>query len=267
MKSSPRGRSGVSTGTPIAVATSFTGEGLRWRPRPAGRSGCVTTPTTSWPSSSRARNEDTAKSGVPQKRILTSVGALLPPRPGASSTSSARACASADSRGRGRGCRAGGRSRAAAPARRARPPRRRSPSPPGSRASMRTAHGRSTTSSNPGMLRHPSGCLSVCSLAQTTFGLTRATRFSGSSSRRRSTTSTRLETPTCGAARPIPSARYIVSNMSRTSPRSSSSKTSTGSASVRSTGSPINTTSRTDIELTPWRPSATVPAPRGRGRP
>src|SRR5690606_4666879 len=56
---------------PSSVATSRTGEGAMRRPRPAGRSGCVTTPTMSKPSSESARSEGTANSGVPQKRILT----------------------------------------------------------------------------------------------------------------------------------------------------------------------------------------------------
>src|SRR5689334_14045128 len=40
------------------------------RDRPRGRSGCVTTPTTSNPSPSSARNGGAANSGVPQKRTL-----------------------------------------------------------------------------------------------------------------------------------------------------------------------------------------------------
>src|SRR5688572_21414245 len=74
-KASPRGRSGSSTtGTPASVATSLTADGRGFRPRPAGRSGCVTTPTISCPSSSSARRLGAAKSGVPQKRIFTGVG-------------------------------------------------------------------------------------------------------------------------------------------------------------------------------------------------
>ena len=41
------GRSGVKTGYPAARAASFTGVGRGRRPRPARRSGCVTTPAIS----------------------------------------------------------------------------------------------------------------------------------------------------------------------------------------------------------------------------
>jgi len=59
-----RSRSGWSTGTPAATARSFTGGGATCRPRPAGRSGCVTTATTSWEASS-ASSVGSAKRGVP----------------------------------------------------------------------------------------------------------------------------------------------------------------------------------------------------------
>src|SRR4051794_10142311 len=49
---------------------------------------------------------------------------------------------------------------------------------------------------------------------------------------------TRSPTPICGAASPRPGAASIVSNRSATSVRSSLSKSTTGSAGVRSTGSP-----------------------------
>ena len=53
----------------------------------------------------------------------------------------------------------------------------------------------------------------------------------------RSITSTRLGTPTWIAARPMPGASYIVSNMSAISARSSSSTFSTGEEILRRRGS------------------------------
>ena len=53
----------------------------------------------------------------------------------------------------------------------------------------------------------------------------------------RSITVTRFETPTCGAASPMPCEAYVVSNMSATSLRSSSSNSVTGSPGCSSTGS------------------------------
>jgi methionyl-tRNA formyltransferase len=56
-------------GTPdfaVPSLRALLGDGVaveRWRP--VGRSGRVTTPTTSKPSPSRARSDGTAKSGVP----------------------------------------------------------------------------------------------------------------------------------------------------------------------------------------------------------
>src|SRR3954454_11462561 len=53
----------------------------------------------------------------------------------------------------------------------------------------------------------------------------------------RSMTVTRLDTATCGPARPIPWAEYMVSNMSATSLRSSSLNSFTGSPGCCRTGS------------------------------
>ena len=53
----------------------------------------------------------------------------------------------------------------------------------------------------------------------------------------RSMTVMRLETPTCGAARPMPCEAYVVSNMSATSLRSSALNSVTGSPGCSSTGS------------------------------
>ena len=64
-------------------ASSLTADARSSLPLPAGRSGWVTTPTISCPSSPSARREGTAKAGVPQKRILTP----SPPPAGFSSTS------------------------------------------------------------------------------------------------------------------------------------------------------------------------------------
>ena len=53
----------------------------------------------------------------------------------------------------------------------------------------------------------------------------------------RSITVTRLDTPTCGAASPMPCEAYMVSNMSATSLRSSALNSVTGSPGCYSTGS------------------------------
>src|SRR5690606_27880339 len=63
--------SGCSTSGPSSGVTALTGGGWSVRPGPAGRSGCVTTPTTSCPSPIRARSDGIAKSGVPQNSTLT----------------------------------------------------------------------------------------------------------------------------------------------------------------------------------------------------
>src|SRR5436305_1188827 len=68
-----RSRPGCSTGTPASSAATFTGLAWMCPPRPAGRSGCVTTATTraGRPATSRkdssVRSEGTAKAGVPMK--------------------------------------------------------------------------------------------------------------------------------------------------------------------------------------------------------
>src|SRR5690606_31979779 len=50
-------------------AVCLTGPGTSFMPRPEGRSGCDSTPTTSWPASSRARKAQPANSGVPANTI------------------------------------------------------------------------------------------------------------------------------------------------------------------------------------------------------
>jgi len=67
--SSSRAVSGWKTGSPSSRAIRLTGDSCSARRRPAGLSGCVTTPQTSKPSPSSARSDGVAKSGVPQKRI------------------------------------------------------------------------------------------------------------------------------------------------------------------------------------------------------
>ena len=47
----------------------FHGRRSSARPRPAGRSGCVTTAAISWPAASKRRSDGTAKSGVPMKTM------------------------------------------------------------------------------------------------------------------------------------------------------------------------------------------------------
>src|SRR5689334_4732365 len=60
-------------------------------------------------------------------------------------------------------------------------------------------------------------------------------------------TNSRRDTPICGPARPTPLTAYIAWNISSINRRSSRSKSVTGSAGVRSTGSPMTRISRMDI--------------------
>src|SRR5690606_5303124 len=108
--------------------------------------------------------------------------------------------------------------------------------PSRSRPSTTTRAGRSTMSFRPGMLRQPSSSRASSSLRWTISGLTSAN--GGVSRSRMSTTMTRRLMPTCGAARPTPSAAYMVSIMSSMRRRRLSSISATGSAFWRSTGSP-----------------------------
>src|SRR3989441_6171651 len=73
--SGSRSRTGCTTGSPAARALALTGGGVRRRPRCAGRSGWVTTATTScwWRSASRVGS---ANSGVPSKRTLKREGVV-----------------------------------------------------------------------------------------------------------------------------------------------------------------------------------------------
>src|SRR5690606_2359014 len=70
---SPRRRCGCSTGNDNASAACFTGLAVSTRPRPAGRSGWVRTPTTSWAAAS-ACSAGTAKAGVPAKATRNFIG-------------------------------------------------------------------------------------------------------------------------------------------------------------------------------------------------
>src|SRR6266853_3967348 len=56
---------------PRAAASFFTGDGTSAKPRPAGRSGWVITPTTRWRDPSSVSRHRTANSGVPAKRTFT----------------------------------------------------------------------------------------------------------------------------------------------------------------------------------------------------
>ncbi len=62
--------SGWSTGSPSPWAASLIGEGRSFMSRPAGRSGCVYTATTSCPAATRARSDGAPISPVPMKTIL-----------------------------------------------------------------------------------------------------------------------------------------------------------------------------------------------------
>ena len=70
--------SGCTTARPRSSASCFTA-GLATRPRPAGRSGWVNTPTTSGPRSRSAREDAAANGGVPMKttRQVASAGGEL----------------------------------------------------------------------------------------------------------------------------------------------------------------------------------------------
>src|SRR5256885_1441030 len=52
---------------PRSAARRFTGPGLERSPRPAGRSGCVSPRTISWPAARRRSSARSANSGVPAK--------------------------------------------------------------------------------------------------------------------------------------------------------------------------------------------------------
>src|SRR6266508_1842680 len=62
---------GWSTSIPREIASRFTGEAAGSRPRPAGRSGWVSTPLTRWRDSKSASRQRAANSGVPAKTIFT----------------------------------------------------------------------------------------------------------------------------------------------------------------------------------------------------
>src|SRR5690554_5837323 len=64
---------GCATVSPWANAASFTGGGVSRRPRPAGRSGCVSTSGTRAPAATIASSAGTANAGVPAKAIRAAV--------------------------------------------------------------------------------------------------------------------------------------------------------------------------------------------------
>ena len=67
-------RSGWSTGSPASTARAFTGASDSFWPRPRGRSGWVTTPTTvCGEARSSASSDGTAKAGVPKNTIAQRV--------------------------------------------------------------------------------------------------------------------------------------------------------------------------------------------------
>src|SRR5262245_23974230 len=67
MPSRPDSRSGCQIGRPSRSASTLIAGAVGARPRPAGRSGCVTISRTSWPAATRPRSEGTANAGVPRK--------------------------------------------------------------------------------------------------------------------------------------------------------------------------------------------------------
>src|SRR5436190_12093705 len=72
-----RTRSGWNTGSPRRSAASLTGGAAGCWPRPRGRSGWVTTASTSCPASTIRSSVGTANAGVPRKTRRIG-GALLP---------------------------------------------------------------------------------------------------------------------------------------------------------------------------------------------
>src|SRR6185503_1623676 len=109
-------------------------------------------------------------------------------------------------------------------------------SPRSSRASTTTRSERFTSSRIPGMLRHPSSPVMMPSRSRMT-GFTKARRVWPKSSST-STTKTRSDRPTCGAARPTPFSRCMQSNMASTKSAKSASNEATGVAFFRRIGSP-----------------------------
>ena len=59
--------SGWKTSMPCSSASFLTGDGCSAMPRPAGRSGWVSTSATSWPAARMAASACAANSGVPAK--------------------------------------------------------------------------------------------------------------------------------------------------------------------------------------------------------
>jgi hypothetical protein len=132
--SGSRGCTGLSTGTPSSSARSPTGEATIRRPRPAGASGRVTTPTRSCADAATASRAGSATSGVPAKTTLTGrargsrAGRTSRPVPARRTTrtrarSASPRAAPRGRAGRGRGSRRGGRSRAGSRGPGARTPR------------------------------------------------------------------------------------------------------------------------------------------------
>ncbi len=74
--SGARSFSGCNTGMPASRAATFTSLSRSFCPRPAGLSGAVTTATTLYPPSTRARSEGTANSGVPMKTMRSCFGSM-----------------------------------------------------------------------------------------------------------------------------------------------------------------------------------------------
>src|SRR5690606_19885923 len=65
---------GCATGQPRVCASCLTGEACSLMPRPAGRSGWVSTSTMSKPAASIASSAVRANAGVPAKAIFTLLG-------------------------------------------------------------------------------------------------------------------------------------------------------------------------------------------------
>ena len=76
--SSERTRAGCSGTMPWASANSLIAHGVSCRPRPAGRSGWVTTPTTSIPGmASKRRRAGRPMSPLPRKTVLIALSSML----------------------------------------------------------------------------------------------------------------------------------------------------------------------------------------------
>ena len=188
---------------------------------------------SSWPAASSASRLGSTKPVVPMTTSRSRCSGTRAPR--LDQLAHDHVALAARTGGRRTGRRRDGRSRAGRSGPAGPRPRARAPRHARSGERTLTACGRVTSANWPGRLRQPSSAVARSPERQTISGLTSTIGRRSSPSATSSTTS-RSETPTCGAASPMPGALYMVSNMSAASWRSASSTRATGSALVLSTG-------------------------------